>query len=62
MYAAPGFDNPIPATRDANMSFRNRHRFLDEVYNSYRDPSEVPAKILGYIAQAAGLSMEEILA
>jgi hypothetical protein len=44
------------------MSFRNRHRFLDEVYNSYRDLSEVPAKILGYIAQAAGLSMEEILA
>jgi len=44
------------------MSFRNRHRFLDGVYNSYHDPSEVPAKILGYIAQAAGLSMEEILA
>ncbi len=44
------------------MAFRNRHRFLDEVYNSYRDPSEVLANILGYIAQAVGLSMEEILA
>jgi hypothetical protein len=44
------------------MSFRNRHSFLDGVYNSYCDPSQVPAKILGYIAHSAGLSMEEILA
>jgi len=43
------------------MSFRDRHRFLDGVYNTYFGPENVSAKNLEIIAKDAGLSMEEVL-
>jgi uncharacterized C2H2 Zn-finger protein len=49
------------AQYDPLMSFRDRHRFLDGVYNSYQDPAAISAKELENISQRAGLSMEEVL-
>lgn len=49
----------ISVSLDPPMSFRDRHRFLDEVYNSYLDPQHISAKDLVYIARQAGLCMEE---
>jgi len=43
------------------MSFRDRHLFLDEMYNSYPDPDWITAKDMGDIARRAGLLMEEVL-
>jgi len=43
------------------MSFRDRHRFLDAVYNAYPDPESISAKKLESISQKAGLLMEEVL-
>jgi hypothetical protein len=43
------------------MSFRDRHWFLDGVYNSYQNPGAISAKELENISQRAGLSMEEVL-
>jgi serine/threonine protein kinase len=46
---------------DSPMSFRDRHRFLDGVYNSNPNPDEILAKKLESISRMAGLSMEEVL-
>jgi hypothetical protein len=52
-----GFD----ITYDPSVSFRDRHRFLDGVYNSYPDPGAISAKNLENISRRAGLTMEEVL-
>jgi len=43
------------------MSFRDRHRFLDGVYNSCPDPALITAEDMGEVARKAGLLMEEVL-
>jgi hypothetical protein len=43
------------------MSFRNRHRFLDEVYNFLPDPQQISGKHLDTISLQVGLSMKEVL-
>jgi hypothetical protein len=43
------------------MSFRDRHRFLDGIYNSYPNPDLITAKEIGDVAQKVGLLMEEVL-
>lgn len=43
------------------MSFRDRHRFLDEVYNSCPDPVLMTAEDMGDVAGRVGLLMEEVL-
>jgi hypothetical protein len=43
------------------MSFRDRHRFLDGVYNSYPDPALITAEDMGDVARKVGLLMEEVL-
>jgi len=43
------------------MSFRDRHRFLDGVYNSYTDPASITAEDMFDIARKVGLLMEEVL-
>jgi hypothetical protein len=48
-------------TRDPPMSFRDRHRFLDGVYNSYPDPALITAEDMGDVARKVGLLMEEVL-
>jgi hypothetical protein len=48
-------------TFDSLMSFRDRHRFLDGVYNSYQNPDAISAKELENISQKVGLLMEEVL-
>jgi len=48
-------------TFDSLMSFRDRHRFLDGVYNSYQNPDEISAKELENISPKVGLLMEEVL-
>jgi hypothetical protein len=48
-------------TRDPPMSFRDRHRFLDGVYNSYPDPALITAEDMGGVARKVGLLMEEVL-
>ncbi|KAH7312035.1 hypothetical protein BKA65DRAFT_518036 [Rhexocercosporidium sp. MPI-PUGE-AT-0058] len=50
----------ISVSLDPPMSFRERHRFLDGVYDSYLDPEHISAKDLVYIARQAGLCMEEV--
>lgn len=50
------------ATCDPPMSFRDRHRFLDGVYNSYPDPASITADDMGNVAPKVGLLMEEVLA
>lgn len=52
----------IKFTRDPPMSFRDRHRLLDGIYNSYPDPTLVMAEDMGEIALKVGLFMEEVLA
>jgi hypothetical protein len=49
------------ATCDLPMSFRDRHRFLDGIYNSYLNPDLITAKEIGDVAQKVGLLMEEVL-
>ena len=44
------------------MSFRDRHRFLDGIYNSYPDPTLITAEDMGEVARKVGLLMEEVLA
>jgi hypothetical protein len=44
------------------MSFRDRHRFLDGIYNSYPDPALITAEDMGEVAGKIGLLMEEVLA
>jgi hypothetical protein len=51
----------LNSTYDPPMSFRDRHRFLDAVYNSYPDPDGISAKNLENISRRAGLLMEEVL-
>jgi hypothetical protein len=48
-------------TRDPPMSFRDRHRFLNGVYNSYPDPALITAEDMGDVARKVGLLMEEVL-
>lgn len=48
-------------TRDPPMSFRDRHRFLDGVYNSCPDPTLITAEDMGDVARKVGLLMEEVL-
>jgi serine/threonine protein kinase len=55
-----GYDG-FNAIFDWPMSFRDRHRFLDGVYNSCQNPGEMPAKELESISQRVGLLMEEVL-
>jgi hypothetical protein len=55
-----GYDS-FNAIFDSPMSFRDRHRFLDRVYNSCQNPGEMPAKELESISQRVGLLMEEVL-
>jgi len=43
------------------MSFRDRHRFLDGIYNSYPDPDLITAKEINDVARKVGLLMEEVL-
>jgi hypothetical protein len=49
------------ATCDLPMSFRDRHRFLDGIYNSYPNPDLITAKEIGDVARKVGLLMEEVL-
>jgi len=48
-------------TFDPLMSFRDRHRFLDGVYNAHSGPENISAKNLEIIAKDSGLLMEEVL-
>jgi hypothetical protein len=48
-------------TRDPPMSFRDRHRFLDGIYNSHPSPNLITAKEIGDVARRLGLLMEEVL-
>ena len=43
------------------MSFRDRHRFLDGIFNSYPDPELITAKGMGDVARKVGLLMDEVL-
>ena len=43
------------------MSFRDRHRFLNGVYNSHPDPALITAEDISGVAQSVGLLMEEVL-
>ncbi|CZR61322.1 uncharacterized protein PAC_11218 [Phialocephala subalpina] len=43
------------------MSFRDRHHFLHDAYNSFQDPEEISAKRLESISQTVGLTMEEVM-
>ncbi|PVH86256.1 hypothetical protein DL98DRAFT_510897 [Cadophora sp. DSE1049] len=45
---------------DPPMSFRDRHRFLNDAYDGYPDPEQISAKELGYISRQVGLCMEEV--
>jgi hypothetical protein len=49
------------ATCDLPMSFCDRHRFLDGIYNSYPNPDLITAKEIGDVARKVGLLMEEVL-
>lgn len=42
------------------MSFRDRHRFLDEVYNSHPNPALITAEDIGDVARKVGLLMDEV--
>lgn len=43
------------------ISFRDRHHFLHDAYNSFQDPEEISAKRLESISQTVGLTMEEVM-
>lgn len=43
------------------MSFRERHGFLDSIYNSYMNPGTILAKDARDFAQHAGIPMEEFM-
>ncbi|KAH8594097.1 hypothetical protein B0O99DRAFT_688125 [Bisporella sp. PMI_857] len=50
------------ATCDLPMTFRDQHRFLDGIYNSYPDPTLITAKDMSEVARKVGLLMEEVFA
>ncbi|KAL2062240.1 hypothetical protein VTL71DRAFT_6506 [Oculimacula yallundae] len=58
-YSSESSLSSVAMSLDPPMTFRNRHRFLDEVYNSYPDPEHISAKDLVCIARQAGICMEE---
>ncbi len=49
------------ATCDPPMSFRDRHRFLYGIFNSYPDSDLITAKEIGNVARKVGLLREEVL-
>jgi hypothetical protein len=49
------------ATCDPPMSFRDRHRFLNGIFNSYPDSDLITAKEIGDVARKVGLLREEVL-
>jgi hypothetical protein len=49
------------ATCDPPMSFRDRHRFLYGIFNSYPDSDLITAKEIGEVSRKVGLLREEVL-
>jgi len=45
---------------DPPMSFRGRHRLLDDAYDRHLDPEQISAKELGFLSRQVGLCMEEV--
>ncbi|KAK0105788.1 hypothetical protein ONS95_004305 [Cadophora gregata] len=50
----------ITVSIDPPMSFRDRHRLLNEAYDRHSDPEQISAKELGYVSRQVGLCMEEV--
>ena len=57
--SAPVYSGLIVST-DPPMSFRGRHRFLDDAYNRHPNPEQISAKELGHLSRQVGLCMEEV--